>query len=38
MTNNAAIELGKNCSNLLFLDLNRCSVNEKKTNRIYDFL
>ncbi|CAF1312065.1 unnamed protein product, partial [Didymodactylos carnosus] len=25
MTNNAAIELGKNCSNLLFLDLNRCS-------------
>ncbi|CAF3670928.1 unnamed protein product [Rotaria sp. Silwood1] len=25
MTNNVAIELGKNCSNLLFLVLNRCS-------------
>ncbi|CAF4250098.1 unnamed protein product, partial [Rotaria magnacalcarata] len=25
MTNYAAIQLGKHCSKLLFLDLNRCS-------------
>ncbi|CAF1202782.1 unnamed protein product [Didymodactylos carnosus] len=29
MTNNAAIELGKNCSNLLLLDLNRCPQMKK---------
>ena len=28
MTNQAAMELGKNCPNLVYVDLNRCFVNE----------
>ncbi len=34
MTNNAARELAKNCSQLLFIDLNRCSVSEEK-NKVF---
>ncbi len=32
MTNNAARDLAKNCSQLSVIDLNRCSVSEEKTN------
>jgi hypothetical protein len=35
MTNNAAIDLGKNCPNLLFLDLNRCSVSEENISSFF---
>jgi hypothetical protein len=33
MTNNAARDLAKNCSQLLFIDLNRCSVRKEEIKK-----
>ncbi len=35
MTNNAARDLAKNCSQLLVIDLNRCSVCEIKKEKYF---
>jgi hypothetical protein len=37
MTNNAARDLAKNCTQLLIIDLNRCSVSKEKVIEYFQF-